>query len=177
VRDQTALINGTAETTMSRDEGWQFLMLGRSLERADMTARLLASAALSPGHAWTTALRASGAHEAFLRSRRGLETETEVVEFLLLDRLFPGSVVFAISRAERCLANLESAAQPTGAEHDPQRLLGRTRAELEYRPTDELLADLPAAMDRFQRACGTVTEAVTRRFFSGSEALAWHGTR
>ncbi|WGL50717.1 alpha-E domain-containing protein [Nocardioides sp. BP30] len=176
VRDQTALINGTAETTMSRDEGWQFLMLGRSLERADMTARLLASAALSPGHAWTTALRACGAHEAFLRSRRGLETELEVVEFLLLDRLFPGSVVFAITRAERCLASLESASR-TGVENDAHRLLGRTRAELEYRPIEELVADLPAAMDHFQRACATVTDAITRRFFSGSEALAWQGTR
>jgi uncharacterized alpha-E superfamily protein len=177
VRDQAALINGTADTTMSRDEGWQFLMLGRSLERADMTARLLASAALSPGHAWTTTLRACGAHEAFLRARRGLEAEPEVVEFLLLDRLFPGSVVFSLSRAERCLASLESAAHRTGMENDAQRLLGRTRAELEYRSIDELLADLPAAMDHFQRACTTATDAITRTFFSGSEALAWHGTR
>jgi uncharacterized alpha-E superfamily protein len=177
VRDQAALINGTADTTMSRDEGWQFLMLGRSLERADMTARLLASAALSPGHAWTTTLRACGAHEAFLRARRGLEEEPEVVEFLLLDRLFPGSVVFALTRAERCLANLESSAHRTGMENDAQRLLGRTRAELEYRSIDELLSDLPAAMDHFQRACTTATDAITRSFFAGSEALAWHGTR
>lgn len=176
VRDQAAFINGTADATMSRDEGWQFLMLGRSIERADMTARLLASAALSPGHVWTTTLRACGAHEAFLRARRGLEAEPEVVEFLLLDRLFPGSVVFAITRAEHCLANLESAAHRTGMENDAQRVLGRTRAELEYRPIDELLADLPAEMDHFQRACTRATEAISRSFFSGSEALAWQGT-
>ena len=177
VRDRAALINGTADTTMSRDEGWQFLMLGRSLERADMTARLLASAALSPGDAWTTTLRACGAHEAFLRSHRGLETEAEVVEFLLLDRLFPGSVAFAISRAERCLGEMESAAQRSGVDSDALRMLGRIRAELQYRPVEELVADLPAAMDHFQRACARATEAITRRFFSGSEALAWTGTR
>jgi uncharacterized alpha-E superfamily protein len=177
VRDQAALINGTADTTMSRDEGWQFYLLGRSLERADMTARLLAIAALSPGQAWTTTLRACGAHEAFLRARRGLETEREVVEFLLLDRLFPGSVVFAVSRAERCLDNLESAAHRTGPENDAQRLLGRMRAELEYRPIEEILGDLPAAMDHFQSACAAATDAIARAFFPGSEALAWHGTR
>ncbi|WP_183092993.1 alpha-E domain-containing protein [Nocardioides stalactiti] len=177
VRDQAALINGTADATMTRDEGWQFLVLGRNLERADMTARLLASAALSPGHAWTTTLRACGAHEAFLRARRGMEIDREVVEFLLLDRLFPGSVLFALNRAEQCLSNLESQALRTGFESDAQRLLGRARAELEYRSITDLVADLPGAMDHFQRACGDTTQAITRRFFAGSEALAWHGTR
>lgn len=173
VRERAALINGTADTTMSRDEGWQFLMLGRSIERADMTARLLASAALSPGDAWTTTLRACGAHEAFLRAHRGLETPEGVVEFLLLDRLFPGSAVFAITRAERCLSEMESVSQRSGLESDAQRMLGRIRAELQYRPREELVADLPAAMDDFQLACAQATDAISDRFFSGSEAPVW----
>lgn len=177
VRDQAALINGTADATMTRDEGWQFFVLGRTLERADMTARLLASAALSPGHAWTTTLRACGAHEAFLRARRGLEIDREVVEFLLLDRLFPGSVSYAVGGAELCLSNLESASHRVGVESDARRVLGRARSELEYRPISDLLADLPTAMDRFQRACAEATDAITHHFFAGSEALAWHGTR
>ena len=45
VRERAALINGTADATMTRDEGWQFLMLGRCIERADMTSRLVATAA------------------------------------------------------------------------------------------------------------------------------------
>ncbi|GAB4003458.1 alpha-E domain-containing protein [Nocardioides ultimimeridianus] len=177
VRDQAALISGTADATMTRDEGWQFLMLGKSIERADMTARLIASAALSPGHAWTTTLRACGAHEAFLRSRRGLETDREVVEFLLLDKLFPGSVSYAIDRAERCLANLEIVTHRDGSETDARRVLGRARSELEYRTISDLLTDLPLAMDQFQLACAQATDAITRHFFSGSEALEWHGTR
>ncbi len=173
VRERAALINGTADTTMSRDEGWQFLMLGRSIERADMTARLLASAALAPSNAWTTTLRACGAHEAFLRAHRGLETPQGVVEFLLLDRLFPGSAVFAITRAERCLSELGSATQRAGLENEAQRMLGRLRAELQYRPVEELVDDLPAAMDDFQLACGHATDAISERFFSGSESPLW----
>lgn len=177
VRDQAALINGTADATMTRDEGWQFFVLGRTLERADMTARLLASAALSPGHAWTSTLRACGAHEAFLRARRGLETDREVVEFLLLDRLFPGAVAYAVTSAERCLSDLEATAHRSDADGDARRILGRARSELEYRSVTDLLEDLPGAMDRFQRACAAATDAITRHFFAGSEALAWHGTR
>ncbi len=55
---------------MTRDEGWQFLVLGRSIERADMTARLVATASLTSGAAWATTLRACGAYEAFLRTYR-----------------------------------------------------------------------------------------------------------
>ncbi|HJQ07446.1 MAG TPA: alpha-E domain-containing protein [Nocardioides sp.] len=177
VRDQAALISGTADATMTRDEGWQFFMLGKSIERADMTARLLASAALSPGHVWTTTLRACGAHEAFLRSRRGLETDREVVGFLLLDQLFPGSVSYSINRAERCLNILEASVHRDGADNDARRVLGRARSDLEYRSISDLVDDLPLAMDEFQLACAQATDAITRRFFSGSEALEWHGTR
>ena len=42
---------GLAESTMSRDDGWRFLVLGRSLERVDMTARLLATQVVDEEHA------------------------------------------------------------------------------------------------------------------------------
>ena len=65
-------------------------------------------------------------------------------EFLLLDRLFPRSVVFALNRAEQCLDNLEAAGQRAGFQNEAQRLLGRTRAELEYRSLSDVVADLPS---------------------------------
>src|SRR5689334_6518357 len=88
VRTRSAQIAGIADSTMTRDEGWQFLVIGRYLERADMTARLLATAALAPGAqlAWPTTLRGCSAYEAFLKAYRGLETDREAIEFLLLDR-------------------------------------------------------------------------------------------
>jgi len=178
VRERAALINGTADATMTRDEGWQFLMLGRCVERADMTSRLVATASITTGTSvqWATTLRACGAYEAFLRTYRGQETPRAAAEFLLLDRLFPRSVVFSLKRAELCLDNLESSGARAGFQNDAQRLLGRTRAELEYRSLSDVVADLPSEMERLQRTCALATEAVTRRFFAGSEALAWSGT-
>ena len=177
VRERAALINGTADATTVRDEGWHFLMLGRCVERADMTSRLVATAAVSGGIGapWTTTLRACGAYEVFLRTYRGLESERGAAEFLLLDRLFPRSVVFALNRAEQCLDNLEASSQRAGFQNDAQRLLGRMRAELEYRSLTDLMNDLPPQMERLQRTCAQATEAVTRRYFAGSEALVWQG--
>jgi uncharacterized alpha-E superfamily protein len=177
VRERAALVNGTADATMTRDEGWHFLMLGRCVERADMTSRLVATAAQAHGTGapWTSTLRASGGYEAFLRTYRGLETERGAAEFLLLDRLFPRSVVFSLNRAEQCIENLESGGQRAGFQNEAQRLLGRMRAELEYRSLSDVMADLPHEMERLQHACAQATEAVTRRYFAGSEALTWQG--
>ena len=172
------VINGTADATMSRDEGWQFLVLGRSLERADMTARLVATSALSPGpnSAWATTLRACGAYQSFLRTYRGLETDREAAEYLLLDRLFPRSVVHALTRAEQCLANLEASGQRVGFQDEAQRLLGRARAELEYRSHRATSStDLPGEMERLQRTCAAASDAVTHRYFAHAVAMSWQG--
>lgn len=177
VRDRAALINGTADATMPRDEGWQFLMLGRSIERADMTARLVSAASVSASSAWSTSLRASGGYESFLRIYNGLETDRKAAEFLVLDRLFPRSVVFALSRAELCLEHLEASGQRAGFQNEAQRLLGRTRAELEYRALADVLTDLPHEMERLQRTCALATDAVTRRYFAGSVATSWNPGR
>jgi uncharacterized alpha-E superfamily protein len=179
VRDRAALVNGTADATMTRDEGWQFLVLGRCIERADMTSRLIATASLTAasGESWTTTLRACGGYEAFLHTYNGVETNRVAAEFLLLDRLFPRSVVFALNRAEQCMENLDSGGARVGFQTEAQRLLGRVRAELEYRSLADLEADLPREMEHLQQTCAAATDAVARRFFSGAEATAWQGVR
>lgn len=181
VTERVAMISGIADTTMVRDEGWQFLALGRFVERADMTSRLVATTSISvvAGTAvapWTSTLRACGAHDAFLRTYRGMETPQNAAEFLLLDRVLPRSVVYSLHRAEECLDNLEATTRRAGYDDEAHRLIGRTRAELEYRPLSDLMVDLPGEMEKLQMTCAMATEAVTRRYFAGAEAMAWRAS-
>ncbi|MDN5745398.1 MAG: alpha-E domain-containing protein [Nocardioidaceae bacterium] len=176
VRERAALVLGTADATMTRDEGWQFLVLGRSIERADMTSRLVATTTLTGGaEQWTSALRATGAYDAFVRAYRGVETERTAAEFLLLDRLFPRSVVFALKRAEQALDILGGDVRRSGFQDEGHRLIGRVRTELEYRSLADLVDDLPGEMERLQRTCATATDAIRRRYFDGAEAMVWKG--
>ena len=177
VRNRTAMISGIADSTMSRDEGWQFYMLGRSIERVDMTARLLSTAALASGPqvAWPTTLRACGAYESFIRAYRGIEADRQAAEFLLLDRWFPRSIVSSLAEAERALSKLESTGQRSGFSDEAQRLLGRARTELEYRPLSEIVFDLPVEMERLQRSCAAASDAITARYFAEYEAHTWRG--
>ncbi|MDR1833651.1 MAG: alpha-E domain-containing protein, partial [Propionibacteriaceae bacterium] len=97
VRERCAVISGTADQTMSHDEGWHFLTLGRSVERVDMTARMISTAAVSSGQsAWNNVLRGCGADHAFIRTYGGVTTDRDAAEFLLLDRLFPRSLVYTL---------------------------------------------------------------------------------
>lgn len=168
VRNRAAMVAGVADSTMTRDEGWHFFELGRRIERVDMTARLLASTALAEGAqlAWPTTLRGCGAYEAFLRAYRGMETDREAVEFLLLDRWFPRSLVFSLAAAERALGQMESSGQRAGFGDEAQRLLGRARSDLEYRPLGEIIANLPEEMERLQQACADASDAIYSRYFA-----------
>src|SRR4051812_4443618 len=146
VRERAAVMAGLADATLSRDDGWRFFVLGRSLERVDMTCRLLSArfgeGAGSPG--WVTLLRSCSAHEAYLRTYRRAVDASLVAEFLLLDRLFPRSVYYALALAERCLADLSPTAGRAGVDDEARRGLGRARTDPQYKRGGEGVRGPPA---------------------------------
>ena len=177
VRERTALAVGIIESATSRDDVWQFFTLGRSLERADMTARLLATHALTGnnGPSWTTLLRSCGGYEAYLRTYRGVPSAQNAAEFLAVDRLFPRSILFSITRAESCLRQLEPRNERVGTSDRALRVLGQIRSELEFRPIDEILHELAMQMEAVQAATSAASEAIRQRYFPTSAAPVWVG--
>ncbi len=176
VRERCAVITATADGTMSHDQGWYFLVLGRSLERIDMTARLAASAATGPAAtAWSSTLRACGAHHAFVRGHHDQDSDSEAAEFLLLDRLFPRSIVHTLDTAMDALDRLTPPERRGLTEDEVARTLGRARAELEYRTRGEVLLDLPERMAELQITCARANAAISARYFEGAVAAEWRG--
>lgn len=176
VRERAALAVGIIESSTSRDEAWSFFTLGRSIERADMTARLLATRSLTEasGPSWTTILRSVGAYEAYLRTYRGVPSARNAAEFLLLDRLFPRSILFSVTRAEQCMRDLDRGDR-VGVTDQAQRLLGQIRSELEYRPIADIIDELPTHMDSVQAATSATSEAIRQRYFPTNSAPSWVG--
>ena len=104
VRDTIARADGAASRGMRRDEHWHFLQMGRAVERAIQTARLIGqhrtvrSGQSIPGGFGDrrVVLRAASAYEAYLR----VATPSDPVEdFLLRDRGLPSSVAFCLTQA------------------------------------------------------------------------------
>jgi uncharacterized alpha-E superfamily protein len=175
VRERCSVLAGLADATMSRDEGWLFLVLGRSVERVDMTARLLSTHSRVGGSipSWLTLLRSCGAWENYLRTYRGSLSDRHAAEFLILDRLFPRSILAALATAEACLDDLEPGPGRVGVRTEAQRILGRARTDLAYRSPDELLVGLGSTLASLQRTCSAVNEAISARYFRQTAPVAW----
>ena len=173
VRERAAVLTGLAESTMSRDDGWRFLVLGRNLERVDMTARLLSIQSLEYAPEWRTVLRACGADESFLRTHGGEVVPQRVAEFLLLDRLFPRSALHALTDAEECLEAPAPSTERAGMADAARRPVGQARTRLEYADAATLMDELPTHLRSLQRACAAASAAVTARYFDQTMPVSW----
>jgi uncharacterized alpha-E superfamily protein len=174
IRERAALFFGLADSTMSHDDAWQFLVLGRSLERADMTARLLLARMPGPQeHGWPLLLHACGAYESFIRTHGWAVNPSRVAEFLLLDRLFPRSVLHSLVTAENCLVALNPGPVRMGMDDPARRPVGQLRTRLEYADPKELTDQLPELLDALQQACAEACEAIARRYFEYETPVAW----
>jgi uncharacterized alpha-E superfamily protein len=175
VKERSAMLGGLINSSLSRDDGWRFLVLGGSLERVDMTARLLSTcSSSSTGNAtWVTTLRSCSAYEAYLRTYQRAVDASRASEFLLLDRLFPRSLFHALSTAESCLAELDPVTSRSGQSNEARRALGQARTHLEFARSDELLENLPALLARVQSRCSEAASAVTERYFRQTSAIRW----
>jgi uncharacterized alpha-E superfamily protein len=166
VKERASLFAGLAESTMSQDDGWRFLVLGRSIERVDMTSRLLSSrvgGATDP-HDWLTLLTSCSGYEAYLRSSQRVVAPQPVIDFLLLDRLFPRSILHALLTADRCLGDLDRLS-PDGRLDEARRVLAQARTRLEYEPLSDILANLGDRLRGLQDSCSLAGQAIADRWF------------
>lgn len=176
IEGRAAMFAGLADSTLSRDDGYRFMVLGRAIERVDMTVRLLLSrvgdSAASP--AWVTVLRSAGAHDTYLWTYRGVLDAGRVVEFMLLDRLFPRSVFYSLRIAEHSVEELEHHPHSrVGATAETQRLLGRARSELEFLGPGQLLDSLEERLGALQQTCRELGEALALQYFHAAPWVAW----
>lgn len=168
---------GVMEATMSHGEAWNFGRLGRFVERADKTSRILdvkyfvllpdPSYVGSPldNIQWAALLRSASALEMY-RKRHGRIDPTRVAEFLVLDREFPRAMRHCLVCAEESLRAISGSPQATFQNPAEQRL-GRLRATLDYARIDEIVAEgLHEFCDDFQAQLNGLGEAISETFFA-----------
>ncbi len=175
VSDRAALFAGLSDATISHDEGWHFLVLGRSIERIDMTCRLLDAqlVGLDSPPDWLTLLRAAGAMESYLRESRGNATAESLASFLLLDRLFPRSAFHALNVADSSLDLLTTSHSRVGDTSNARRTIGRARNRLEFSDPRTLVEELPELLEFLERTCASANDEITSRYFRHVIAEPW----
>lgn len=177
VKEASHLFWGIADGTMSHDIGWHFVRLGRLIERADKTSRILDVKyfILLPKIAdvgspfdniqWAALLKSASALEMYRKRHRRI-LPRDVVSFLILDRVFPRAMRYSLIKAEeslRAVTGSRSGTFQTAAEQH----LGRLRSELDYADVDEIIdSGLHEYIDRFQTKLNDVGNAIHETFFA-----------
>ena len=134
---QCQLLSGLLEGTMSHDDAYAFLEIGRGLERADMTTRILdvqAGILLTQRNGssayadltWMGVLRSLSAHQMFRRTVGSSVNGPAALRFLLRDQQLPRSVERCLIEISRALLELSRHHQPMAACAVIQQLLERT---------------------------------------------------
>ena len=122
---------------------------------------------------WLAFLRACGAMEAFMRSTSELHDANGVAAFLLLDRLFPRSVLYSLNLADTCLFEIQPSSQRIASADLARQSLARARGRLDFIDSSRLLEQLPELLEMLEETCSKVNESITDRFFRHEDAVSW----
>jgi len=177
------MFQGITDATMSHNEAWHFVRLGRQMERADKTSRLLdvkyfmlLPSAEDVGTPFdelhrAAVLRSASALEMY-RKKWGLIRPDRIIEFLLMDRVFPRSVFHCLQQAQRCLHMISNT--PVGSyTHDAEQRLGALVARLSYlHPADIVSGGLHEFIDALQEQMNDVDRAIFDQYFAIRSAVA-----
>ena len=163
---------GVTDSTMSHGEGWHFIQVGRYIERASATAKLLEAYHEDlwklPEHLpggneyldWMGLLRSATAFEAYCKVYTADLSPDKILEFLLLDVEFPHSLRFAIDSLQHALEAIQS---ESGKQRTMQlsRLAGRLQASLSFSQVEDILeGDVIAYLRNIQAQCGEIHESI-----------------
>ena len=190
VLDGLHLFQGVTDTAMSHGEGWQFIQMGRAVERASSIAALLSVYDLgipTPGTAhheqaagshqfleWIGLLRCCTAFEAYCNVYTADLTESQILEFLLLNKDFPHSLRYSVDRLREALLALEQASGRL-APLELVRVAGRLQSALQFvEISDVLQGGVGEYLSMVARECRLVHSLLYRDYihYSVQTALA-----
>lgn len=172
-------LDGVMTTVMNRDEAYELWRLGQSIERADMTTRVVGvraasllaaerARAASDGDGslqdvhddvqWMGLLRSVSALQMYQRATRGPIDGAAAVRFLLLDPAFPRSVASCATRIREALTRLPRSMRTLPAVDQLDALLASSTAR------DDDGASLDASMEEVQQALADLDRMIHETF-------------
>jgi uncharacterized alpha-E superfamily protein len=179
VQEGAHLFQGVTDSTMSHGEGWQYIQLGRYVERTDTLARLIGThfgnLTLPPDQAveseeyleWVGLLKSCTAFEAYCKAYTAEMRPLRVAEFLLLNPEFPHSVRFSVDMVHASLARIGEMTERKAEQ--PVRLAGRLQAMLNFSQIEEILAlGASAYVDSVRWQCAQAHTAIHQVYFDYS---------
>lgn len=197
VRMASHLLQGLTDATMSHNEAYHFTRLGRLLERADKTSRILdvkyflllptLSDVGTPIDTiqWASLLKSTSALEMY-RKVQGRITPENVAGYMILDNDFPRAIRYCANRAGNSLQAI-TGSRPGTFQTLAEQKLGKLRSDLEFTTIQEIVAHgMHEFIDDVQTRINEIGEAINDSFFTpqshnhhnnGFFSYQWQGQR
>lgn len=180
VKSRVILLYGLAESTVARTEGWYFRQLGQFLERAEKTSRILdvkyhillpsskeIGSPLDFLH-WIALLKSVTGFNTY-RRLYGNINPSGIVEFLILNKLFPRSVFYCLREAEGCLTKISGSNGP-GFRNSAEKAMGELRSILEYHDVNDVFqTGLHEYINHLQVKINFISDQIDLNFFKIKE--------
>ena len=154
-------ITGLLDSVMYRDEAWHFARLGRKLERADMTSRIIdvRSTDLFPDDLpesrsldtlqWISVLRSLNGYQAYRRRVAIRVSRADVLGFLFLDARFPRSIMHCLEAVDHSVRSLDgSGPAPRGIQAFKRKLLQSKVEEMDQASLHQFVDELQIDINR-----------------------------
>lgn len=174
--DSLHSFQGITDATMTHGEGWQFLQVGKFLERADSTSRVLDfkyHVLLPQGEKvggnidvtqWMAVLRSCSAMEAYFKLSKGRVTSWEVAEFLILHDSFPRSIRFCVDSLDSSLHQI-SGTDRGHFKNEAERLSGMLRSKLDFANINSIFKiGLHQYLEEIQIRLGAISNALSETY-------------
>lgn len=174
---------GVMDATMSHNEGWHFGQMGRLLERADKTTRILDVKyfLLLPSAEWVgtpldriqwmALLKSASAYEMYRKCQHYI-TPSSVAEFLILDRTFPRSIYFCLWETTRCLHEITQTPNGNWC-NGAERALGRLVSQLGYITIEDIIqSGLHEFLEQMQSSINQVGNEIHTAFFAFGDSAS-----
>jgi uncharacterized alpha-E superfamily protein len=165
---------GVCDATLPHDEGWQFIQLGKLLERADKTIRLIDTkhqqlVALQEEAdlplvtlEWAAVLKSCNGFESYQHQYISRVDRERVIEFLLLDPESPRSVRYCLESAAAALAAIDRTSR---SDHPAGKALGRVISDLRYADLPQTLAgDFHGFLAGLLARCNQTSRAIQEQY-------------
>jgi uncharacterized alpha-E superfamily protein len=178
IKQGSHLFQGITDSTLSHGQGWQFIQVGRYIERVTMIVSLLEHETQALNLAgdgksvsreytsWLGLLKSCTAFEAYSKIYTAHVEPRRVMEFLMLNAEFPHSLCFGVRSIQ---AALDAIAASTDTHRGARvyRLAGRLRALMDYGHIDEIIAtDLAAYLAEVAQQCGQIHAALYQMYIA-----------
>ena len=167
------LVVGLIEETMAHDEAWDFLRLGKYLERAGavtqlVTRKLSELAGNDDPVLWAAVLKCCSSFEAYRNRFSAPVTAGGVATFLLLDRSLPRSAGFCVNEALGSVRRIDALSE---SQSQPHRILGRLSALFDYSEEAEVSADALGFQKSFFELSIVLERALHNHYFQPSQVV------